>query len=269
MENKETFRSLSMDDIVFDKRNKKYGAFVLRQIYEKHLLKALSIAVGVFVFSMFTPAIAKNLGLFDEKEVPMFDTTVVILQAPPDLKPDEPPPPPPPPVEPVLRPTVRFLEIVAAKKEEIDEPPPPTIKEIDNKIISNVNIKGDTAADEPPPIVKAIAPVGLPKDHVYTKVEQMPEFTGGRAKFEDFISDNLVYPPDAASDEIQGIVQVYFVVNEDGSIVDVSVAQSSGNKKLDAEAVRLIKKQPKYKPGKQNGVPVRVRCVIPIEFAIE
>ena len=64
MDVKLDYHNQSMDEIVFDSRNKNYGAYVLRQLYEKHLMKALGISVFVFVFSMFTPKIVKTLGLF-------------------------------------------------------------------------------------------------------------------------------------------------------------------------------------------------------------
>jgi protein TonB len=268
MENKADYHNKSMDEIVFDKRNKNYGAFLLRQIYTKHLLKALGISVCAFIFSMYTPAIAKSLGLFEEKPPEMLDTTSHVLEAPPALKPDEPPPPPPPPVEEVQRPTVRFLEIEAAKKEDVVEPPPPTIEEVADKDIGKENIEG-TKTDEPEPIIeKVTGNEGIDTKKIYEKVEQMPEFVGGRAKLDEFIEDNLVYPPEASADEIEGTAQVYFVVNDDGGISEVQLAKTSGNAKLDAEAIRMVKKMPRWKPGKQNGVAVRVRCLIPIEFVI-
>ncbi len=270
MEVKLDYHNQSMDEIVFDKRNKNYGAYVLRQLYDKHLLKALSISVGVFIFSMYTPTIAKNLGLFKEKQAEVLDTTTIVLQPPPSIKPDEPPPPPPPPVEPVLRPTVRFLEMEAVKKEEVDEPPPPTIDQLDKKDIGVKDVAGEGTDDPPPPggDVGGGAPVA-PK--FYERVEQMPSFIGD---LQGFLGDNLQYPTQEYNDEVTGVTLVYFIVNSEGVVEDVALKETSGHKALDAEALRVVKLLAKdgkvrFKAGKQNGAAVPVRCVVPIEFTIE
>lgn len=274
MESKVDFRNLTMDEIVFDSRNKNYGAFALRRIYEKHLMKALAITVSCFIFSMYTPKIVKSLGLFADKPEEVLDTTSIVLQAPPSIKPDEPPPPPPPPVEEVLRPTARFLEMEAVKKEEVEEPPPPTIEELENKDIGNKNIDAPET-NEPPPIVETVTGGdGIDHNRVYEKVEQMPEFVGGQEKLNEYIDDNLDYPDQEESDGVTGRVRVFLVVNDDGKVSDVRIAQTSGNKNLDAEALRVIKglmnsKSAPFKPGRQNGVAVRVLCVIPIDFLNE
>ena len=80
MENKVNFKNETMDDIVFDNRNKEYGAFAIRKAYAKNLLTAIGIAVLVFSFSMYTPAIAKKLGLFKDKAAEKLDTTSVVLE---------------------------------------------------------------------------------------------------------------------------------------------------------------------------------------------
>lgn len=268
MESRLDYHAQSMDEIVFDARNKSYGAYTLRRLYEKHLLKALAITSCAFIFSMYTPKIAKNLGLFADKPAEVLDTTTIVLAAPPSIKPDEPPPPPPPPVE-VERPTVRFLEMEAVKKEDVTEEAPPTIEDIKDNDIGDKNVEGEKT-DEPPPIVETVTGGdGIDKNKVYEKVEQMPEYVGGHEAFSEFIEENLAYPPDEAADGVQGIAKVYFVVTEEGKVEQVRLAKSSGSPRLDAEAIRLIKMQPKYKPGRQNGVAVKVLCIIPIEFTIE
>jgi protein TonB len=268
MDVKLDYHNQTMDDIVFDSRNKNYGAYVLRQLYEKHLMKALGISIFVFVFSMFTPKIVKSLGLFAASLEEQTDTTVLTLVAPPSIKPDEPPPPPPPPVEPVLRPTARFLEMEAVKKEDVDEPPPPTITELDNKDIGDKNVEGEIT-DEPPPIVTQVTGDGVDRNKIYERVEQMPEYIGGQSALDDFLSENLVYPPDEYDNGVTGMVTVYFVVTGDGKVEDVKVGRGSGHPKLDAEAIKVVRKLTKFKAGKQNGVSVSVRCEIPIEFTIE
>lgn len=269
MENKLNYFNQSMDDIVFDNRNKSYGAYVLRNIYEKHLLKALGISVVAFVFSMYTPSIAKSLGWFEEKKIEEVDTTTIALAPPPSIKKDEPPPPPPPPVEEVQRPTERFLEMQAVKKEEVDEPPPPPIDDLKDKDIGDKKIEGDPTND-PPPIIEQVGtgPVVDP-NKVWTKVEQMPEFPGGERAMMEYLEDNQEYPEDERNNEITGLCVVRFVVNESGKVDQVRIEKSSGNRNLDAEAIRLVRGFPHFKPGKQNGVAVKVESKIEIAFEIQ
>jgi len=92
---------------------------------------------------------------------------------------------------------------------------------------------------------------------------------GGQEALEDFLADNLVYPPDDYDNGVTGKVSISFVVTGEGKIEDVKVGRSSGHPKLDAEAIKVVRKLTKFKAGKQNGVSVSVRCEIPIEFTIE
>lgn len=95
----------------------------------------------------------------------------------------------------------------------------------------------------------------------------MPEFPGGTTGLINFISKNLKYPTYCKEAGIQGKVIVVFVVNKDGSTSDFKVAWSA-HKYLDQEALRVLSKMPKWKPGKQNGSPVRVKLSVPINFKL-
>jgi len=103
---------------------------------------------------------------------------------------------------------------------------------------------------------------------VFTIVEQKPKFPGGNQALMRFLSNNLRYPMIAAEKEIQGRVVVQFVVNNDGSIVDVQVLRSV-HPSLDAEAVRLIQSMPKWTPAEQRGKKVRVLFTMPINFRLQ
>jgi protein TonB len=102
---------------------------------------------------------------------------------------------------------------------------------------------------------------------VFTFVEQLPEFPGGDMGVVKFLSQNVQYPQYERDRDIQGKVLVRFIVMEDGSVSDVTVMRgvSPG---LDAEAVRVIKMLPKFKPGMQQGKPVKVYYNIPISFKL-
>lgn len=106
------------------------------------------------------------------------------------------------------------------------------------------------------------------KEEVLIHVEQMPKFPGGDAELYKFISNNLNYPAMAIENNVQGRVVVQFVVTKDGSIGNVKVVRSV-DRDLDNEAIRVCKKLPKFIPGKQNGQPVNVWYTLPVTFKLQ
>ncbi|MDO5314840.1 MAG: M56 family metallopeptidase [bacterium] len=106
------------------------------------------------------------------------------------------------------------------------------------------------------------------KNGVYQICEQMPEFPGGVEALMDFVAKNVVYPQEAMDKEISGRVYVSFVIEKDGSVNEVKVMKGIGGG-CDDEAVRVIKAMPKWKPGKQEGKPVRVSYMMPITFKLQ
>ncbi len=114
-------------------------------------------------------------------------------------------------------------------------------------------------------IIKDETPKGGNK--VFDVVEQMPEFPGGKSALLNWISNNIHYPAVAEENGIQGRVVCSFVVEEDGSITDVKVVRSV-DPLLDKEAVRVLRSMPKWKPGKQKGVPLRVKYTAPVTFGL-
>ncbi len=105
-------------------------------------------------------------------------------------------------------------------------------------------------------------------ESVFVVVEQMPEFPGGQQAMLAFLSENVKYPVIARENGIQGTCIVQFVVNKDGSIVDVEIVRSGGDPSLDKEALRVIKSMPKWRPGMLKGKPVRVKYTIPVNFKL-
>ncbi len=113
-----------------------------------------------------------------------------------------------------------------------------------------------------------VAVTNTDDNNIYGVVEQMPEFpNGGMTGLMNFIGKNLIYPPVCQESGVQGRVIVSFVVNKDGSTTDFSIVRSV-DKYLDKEALRVLNNMPKWKPGKQKGVPVRVKYTIPISFKL-
>ncbi len=110
--------------------------------------------------------------------------------------------------------------------------------------------------------------VSQSKQNVYDAVEQMPEFPGGMPAMMEFLQTNIKYPKDAIKQNVGGRVMVMFVVEPDGSLSNVRVARKVFPS-LDAEAVRVVKAMPKWKPGKEKGRAVRVNFTMPVVFSIK
>lgn len=106
------------------------------------------------------------------------------------------------------------------------------------------------------------------EESVHEHVEQMPEFPGGQKALLKFLQNNVRYPTFASANKIQGRTIVSFVVEPDGSVDNVEVAKSSSSV-LDEEAVRVVKKFPKWKPGMIDGKPVRVKYCVPVTFKLQ
>lgn len=106
------------------------------------------------------------------------------------------------------------------------------------------------------------------KDEVFMIVEEMPEFPGGEEARIQFMEKNIKYPRKAKENNIQGKVIVGFIVEPDGSISNIKIVRSV-HPLLDAEAMRITRSMPKWKPGKQRGKTIRVQFTMPITFSLE
>ena len=113
------------------------------------------------------------------------------------------------------------------------------------------------------------APTARSNDgEVFTVVEAMPEYPGGMGEFMKFIAQHIQYPADALQAKLQGRVIARFVVREDGSVSDIEILRSI-SPSLDAEAIRVLKLMPKWKPGTQRGKAVAVKYTVPVTFRLE
>jgi len=134
------------------------------------------------------------------------------------------------------------------KKTPIEESVPAPLK-VDSIYDSNSDVNADT-------------------DIVHDVVEVMPEYPGGMNALMSFLSDNIIYPEEAEEKGIEGRVLITFIIEKNGSISNVEVAESV-NPLLDKEAVRVVKTMKKWIPGKQNNEPARVRYTLPISFVLK
>jgi len=169
------------------------------------------------------------------------------------------------------------VEIQQTSQETPPPPPPPAVQEVEvlNVVEDNVETESiEVSSEETEEEVVIAAPVSAPEEDeeeevVFVVVESMPEFPGGQQALFKYLSENVKYPVIAQENGIQGRVICQFVVNKDGSIVDVEVVRSGGDPSLDKEAVRVIKSMPKWKPGKQRGKAVRVKYTVPVNFKLQ
>ncbi|MFN8430193.1 MAG: TonB family protein [Spirosomataceae bacterium] len=271
----------TLDDIVFEHRNKEYGAYYLRKNYKSYLTRAFVYGTGLFVLIFggaytYTNVIVPNLPKDNLREVEIDMSKLKEEKKVEEKKLDIPPPPPPPPKQEQQEvATIKFLPPEPKKDEEVViETPPPAQNEIDTKKISNVNKEGSedvgaiSIADDQPEVVEIVKVEKPVEEEIFTAVEQQPDFPGGTTAMYKFLGDNIKYPAAAQRANVSGRVFVKFVVEKDGSIGAVEVLKGIGFG-CDEEAIRVIKSMPKWNPGRQNGKNVRVFYNMPVVYKLD
>lgn len=168
---------------------------------------------------------------------------------------------------------------VTFREETPPPPPPPQPETVLSDIIdiqdneAEVETTDFNSEDDEDARVEIQAPIAPPEEEeeeqvIHIRVEKMPEFPGGQEALNRFLVRNIKYPLLAQENGIQGRVVCQFVVNSDGSIVDISVVRGV-EESLDKEAIRVIKSMPKWTPGRQGGKSVRVKYTLPIRFKLQ
>lgn len=256
-------------ELVFEGRNKDYGAFDLRQNSPSRHNKALLIVIVAVVVCLALPALIEAvIPRRVQKEV-MTEVTALSQLPPPEVKSEAikkvnaaPPPP--------LKSSIKFTAPVIKKDSEVrEEDEIKTQEEVTNAkvAISVADVKGndeENGADIAD--VKEMAQ-DTPTDTPFQIVEQMPHFPGGTEEMMKFIKKNVKYPQQAAENGVEGRVFLRFVVLPNGEIGHVEVLRSL-DPTCDQEAVRVIKSMPRWIPGKQNGTAVAVFFNLPITFRL-
>jgi protein TonB len=262
-------------DILFEGKNKEYGAYELRKTYNKRMLRAIG-GTAIVILLLFIGYFVSNLDGGASKKAMVVED--VQLEDVKEEKKNEPPPPPPPKVEPPKVEMAKFTppKIVPDDKVKEEEKPPEQEKLEDTKI-GTVNQEGikDEGITAPPVSDAGKGVVEAPKkdeedyDKTFTKVEIESEFPGGAAAWLRYLNKNLRYPDDAVNNEIQGTVVVQFIVDKEGNVSDVNAISGPDNGGLRDEAVRVIKKSGKWTPAVQNGRQVKSYKKQPIVFKLE
>jgi len=261
-------------DIIFEGKNKEYGAYDLRKTYNKRLVKAILGTTAVIVL-LFIGYIVSNLNGNSNKKAMVVED--VQLEDVKEEKKNEPPPPPPPKVEPPKVEMAKFTPPKIVKDNEVkEEEKPPEQEKLEDTKIGTVNQEGtkDEGITAPPVSDAGKGVVEAPKDNedydkTFTKVEIESEFPGGPAAWLRYMNKNLRYPDDAVNNEIQGTVVVQFIVDKEGNVSDVQAISGPENGGLREEAVRVIKKSGKWTPAVQNGRQVKSYKKQPIVFKLE
>ncbi len=249
----------TFDDIVFENRNKEYGAYQLRKKYNRVVLLALLIGVLIISTAVIIPYIRASRDAAHK----LRDAKDVIAEMANDLQKEEAPPPPPPPPPPPAEQTqvVKYVAPVVVDSVKVEDQSKLMIS--DDQVTTTVNKEVVEVVEQKKEEVEEVK-----EEQVFVVVEEMPEFPGGELALRKYIAKAIVYPTIAQENGIQGKVFVNFVVNKDGSVSNAKIARGV-DPSVDAEALRVVSTLPKWKPGKQRGVPVRVSYTVPISFKLE
>jgi len=260
-------------DIIFEGRNKSYGAYDLRKTYNKRITKALIytgvVILLIFLGSLFASLVGKN----KTETLEVVDTQMAEVKKAEPLPPPPPPPPKPPPPPEVNQ--IKFTPPKIVKDEEVkaDE----KIEEIkEDQVISNKTVESDNkvAIVQAPVEDKGSQITEAPKnddeDKIFTKVENEAAFPGGETAWRRYLEKNLnpSTPVDNGAPEGTYQVIVRFIVSKDGSISDVQ-AETKHGYGMEDEAVKIIKRGPKWTPALQNGRNVNAYRRQPITFLVQ
>ena len=268
-------------DMMFENRNKEYGAYVLRrQTGRRNVISMIAVLLLFAAVMIFM--IAKNAYEAYQKEHAVMDQVTELSaltqqkkkeakverkEIPVKMEQQQ--------VVEKVKSSVKFTAPVIKKDDEVK--PEDELKSQDEIMNSKVaigalNVVGNDESGEVLKAKEVIATEPVkPKEEenkVFDVVEQMPSYPGGMGALMQYLSSNIKYPVIAEENGIQGRVICTFVVERDGSITDVKIAKSV-DPSLDKEAVRVVKSMPKWIPGKQNGSAVRVKYTLPVTFRLQ
>ncbi len=257
---KEKITAPAFDDIVFENRNKEYGAYTLRKKYNRNVIIALLIGVILICTAIITPYLNTKAA---EKNAKRAERQVEIkmenLDTPADQVTPPPPPPPPPPdavqqaryVPPVVVDSVKpedNVQLMTADQAQVEV--------VDAQVVEEAPVQAEEVQDN------------VDEAEPFVVVEEMPMFPGGEVALLQYISDHTQYPEVAKENNIQGKVIVRFCVTSKGGVDKVSILKSV-DPELDKEAIRVVGTLPAFKPGKQGGKPVPVWYMVPINFTLK
>jgi periplasmic protein TonB len=256
---KEKIKAPAFDDIVFEVRNKEYGAYKLRKKYNRTVLVALVIGTIILATAIIAPYInAKALENRQKRAERQVEIKMENLDTPTEQVAPPPPPPPPPAdvvqqqryVPPVVVDSIKpedNVQLMTADQAQVE------VK--NEEVVEVVEVKEEVQEEDP-------------EATPFVVVEEMPMYPGGDAELLKYIAEHTQYPEVAKENNIQGRVIVRFCVTSKGGVSQVSILKGVDSE-LDAEAIRVVNTLPAFKPGKQGGKPVPVWYMVPITFTLK
>ena len=269
--------SLEWTDLVFEGRNKDYGAYQLRKGTSKRNIWSIIIvalaAVLLYLGLTLHRMAAANRTVENTQAIELTNLESKKKEAKVEKKEQI-------KVEPEktverVKSSVKFTAPVIKKDNLVKEEDEIKLDEIEksNKAIGALTVEGnDEVGGEVLQLREQIAAPEPPKpaeeNKVHDFVEQMPSFPGGMGALMSWLSQNIKYPVIAAENGVEGRVIVQFVVEKDGSITDVKIAKSV-DPSLDKEDSRVVSSMPHWIAGRQNGNPVRVKYTVPVTFKLQ
>jgi periplasmic protein TonB len=261
-------------DLVFEGRNKDYGAYELRKKYNKRIWMALGITAAIAVLLFGATLLSNALSPKDDNKQIVRDVVIANVTQEPEKPPPPPPPPPKAPPPPKVE-MAKFTPPVIKKDEEVKQEEIPPVKEMEDKKIDVINQEGvkDEGIIAPPVVDEGKGVVEAPKVEDENKIFEKVEIEASvdvRQWRRHLESQLQRYIEDAASQGMnpgQYTVQVRFLVEKDGSITDVKALNEPGYG-LAKGAEEVVRRGPKWSPGEQNGRKVRSYHTQPITFVV-
>ena len=268
-------------DIIFEGKNKEFGAYELRGSSDRRhnwaMLAVVVVIIAAFLISLGISALQRV-----EDEGPLAEAEQELVNV--DTTPDEVEPEPEEELERYEEPepevlpeevlnTVKVTELAIVDDDQVSkEDEIKTVEELQQTNTAFGATDFDKGTDDVTVVREHKDEIVVEEKHepekLFTAVEQMPQFPGGEKELYKYVGDHLRYPTMAAENGIQGRVTVQFVVQKDGSIGEVKVIRGK-DPDLDKEAVRVVKSLPKFIPGKMNGQAVNVWFTLPITFKLQ
>ncbi len=250
----------AFDDIVFENRNKEYGAYKLRKRYSRNVLVSMLIGTIILATAVITPYInAKAAESRAKKAERQVEIKMENLDQPAEQV--APPPPPPPPPQDVVQ-QARYVPPVV-----VDSVKPEENVQLMTADQAQVEVKNEEVVEEVQ-VAKEEVQEEEAEAEPFVVVEEMPMFPGGETALLQYIADHTQYPEVAKENNIQGKVIVRFCVTSKGGVDKVSILKGV-DPELDKEAIRVVGTLPTFKPGKQGGKPVPVWYMVPINFTLK
>lgn len=256
-----SFKISDFDDLVFEHRNRDYGAYQLRKRYNRVVLTGTIVASLLAIIAVLIPFLARPSS---EKIISGGNGYVQVRMETLQPPPEEiyvPPAPPPPDASKIPEAVEYIAPVVVDTVVQIDQTLISTDEALASKESENIDAAGSGFVDD-----LLSGGDGTGGEEPLFIVEVMPTFKGGDLnKFRDWVGKRTNYPEAAIENKIRGTVFLTFIIEKDGSVSNVTVIKGV-HPLLDEEAVRAISESPKWSPGLQRGQPVRVRFQIPLSF---